>query len=163
MTDSADFDRNQLNLACFAVRGQLFALDVYYVREIVRPQAITPLPQAPILIEGVIDLRGNVIPVLDLGRLLGGDLVEDGPAARIVVIEVDGLVLGLKVAAAVDVLTPEASALGDPPALATQAGYELVRSVVRREGEEPVLVLSVEHMLEAVYRSGLRSDSNRAA
>lgn len=149
------FDGGQVNLASFEVGGRLLALDVAQVREVVRWQEVTPLPRAPELIEGVIDLRGQVIPVLDLRRALTGKRVEPNARTRVVVLETDGLVLGLAVEAAVDVLNVDAAALDDPPALTTQAGYDAVRAVVRRPGEPPVLVLSLEHILESVYRSAL--------
>ena len=60
-TNTFDLVENQINLACLELRGQLYALDVAQVREIVRLQEITPLPMAPDLIEGVIDLRGSAI------------------------------------------------------------------------------------------------------
>ncbi len=148
-------DGGQINLACFEVGGRVYALDVAQVREIVRWQEITPLPRAPELIEGVVDLRGAVVPVLDLGRALGGEPGEVTNRSRVVVLESDGLVLGLGVEAAVDVLSVDAIALEDPPALAVQAGYDTVRAVVRRESGPPVMVLSLEHILECVYRSAL--------
>jgi len=148
-------EENQVNLACFEARGQLYALEVSQVREVVRYQEITPLPMAPALIEGVIDLRGRVIPVVDLSRLLGGDRTEDTLKARIVVLDCDGMVLGLCVEAASDVLTLDVVALEDVPDLASQAGYDAVRHVVRRPEEAPVMVLSLEHILEKVYRSAL--------
>jgi len=152
----------QINLACFEVHGRIYALDVTQLREIVRWQEATPLPHAPDLIEGVIDLRGVVIPVLDLGRALAGQPTEVTGRSRVVVLECDGMVLGLSVEAAVDVLSVPASALEDPPALAVQAGYDAVRAVVRRDGEAPVMVLSLDHILECVYRSALADAGDRA-
>jgi purine-binding chemotaxis protein CheW len=151
--DTAGHHDNRVVLGCFEVGGDLYALEVAHVREVVRFQPATTLPKAPALIDGVIDLRGAVVPVVDLGRALHGKPVTPGGATRIVVVELDGLVLGLVVDAAVDVLSVEASALGDPPALATQAGYEVTRAVVRRPEPPPILVLSLEHVLESVYRS----------
>ncbi|MCZ6781752.1 MAG: chemotaxis protein CheW [Proteobacteria bacterium] len=145
----------QINLACFEVGGRMVALDVAQVREIVRWQEVTPMPKAPELIEGVIDLRGQLVPVLDLSRALTGQPAEVDARTRVVVLETDGLVLGLAVEAAVDVLSVEAGALEDPPALVIQAGYDAVRAVVRRPGESPVLVLSLDHIIESVYRSAL--------
>jgi chemotaxis signal transduction protein len=55
----------------------------------------------------------------------------------------------------VDVISVESRSVDRPPALATQAGYEAVRAVVRRADAPPVLVLSLEHLLESVYRSAL--------
>ena len=145
----------QGDLACFEVNGNVLAIDVLQIREIVRWQEVTPLPQAPALIEGVIDLRERVIPVVDLGRALGGAAIERSPRARIVVLEVDGLVLGLRVAAAIDVLSLESQTVEPPPQLAMQAGYDTVRAVVRRPGAAPVLVISLDHLLENIYRSAL--------
>lgn len=144
-----------VELACFEAHGRLYGVDVMQIREIVRAQEVTPLPRAPELIEGVVDLRGAVIPVVDLGRALGGAPVSEGPANRIAVLEVDDMALGLRVEAAVDVLSVASEALLEPPALATHAGYDVVRAVVRRSDGPPVLVLSVEHLLESLYRSAL--------
>jgi purine-binding chemotaxis protein CheW len=148
---------SQVTLGCFEVGGRIFALDVGYVREVVRWQPVTPLPKAPELIEGVIDLRGAVVPVIDLGRALLGAPVSEGPNARIAVSEVDGLVLGLAVDAAVEVIAVDVTAMEDPPGLATQAGYDVTRAIVRRHGQDPILVLSLEHLLESIYRSALPS------
>ena len=141
------------NLACFEVKGRAYALEVAHVREIVRLQEITPLPNAPALIEGVIDLRGTVIPVLDLARLLSQGRADESAAARVVVLEIDGLVIGLWVDAATDVMSVDVDCLEDVPGLATDAGYDAVRSVVRREGQPPVMLLSLETLVERVYRS----------
>ena len=148
-------DDDRVELACFEVRGQLFGIDVQQVREIVRAQAVTPLPKAPGLIEGVIDLRGAIVPIVDLGRALCEAPIADGTRARIAIVEVDGLVFGLRVDSAAEVLAVSASDIEGPPALVAQAGYDAVRAVVRREGSAPALVLSLEHLLESVYRSAL--------
>lgn len=150
-------EAGQINLACFEVAGQIYAIDVAHVREIVRVQEITPLPLAPGLIEGVVDLRGGVIPVVDLGRMLAGVNIELSTSSRIVVVDFDGLVLGLCVEAATDVLSLVATALEDVPTLASHAGYEAVRAVIRRPSDRPVMLLAIEHILECVYRSALAS------
>lgn len=146
-----------VDLACFEIRGRVYGIDVLQIREIVRAQEVTPLPRAPELIEGVVDLRGAVIPVVDLGRALEGAPVADA-GTRIAVLEVDDMVFGLRVEAAVDVLSVSAATIDEPPSLATHAGYDAVRAVVRRSDAPPVLVLSLDHLLESVYRSA-RSDA----
>jgi chemotaxis signal transduction protein len=93
--------------------------------------------------------------VVDLGRALGGDPVKPGTRSRIAVAEVEGLVLGLAVDAAIEVLPVNVTAMEDPPGLATQAGYDTTRAVVRRADADPILVLSPEHLLESIYRSAL--------
>jgi purine-binding chemotaxis protein CheW len=142
-----------IELACFQVGEVTLAIDVQQVREVARCPALTPLPQAPRLIEGVIDLRGRVIPVVDLGRALFDRPLGADPLARVVILEVDGLVFGLRVGSVAEVLTLSTAALEEPPQLATHAGYDAVRAVVRRAGAPPALVISLEHLLERIYRS----------
>lgn len=148
-------DESTVNLACFESKGQVYAIDVVHIREIVRAMDVTPLPNAPSLIEGVIDLRSAVIPVVDLARVLNRGEAIEGSNARIVVLEIDGLVLGLRVDAATDVMTLSARRLEDVPDLATHAGYDAVRHVVRREHDSPIMVLAPEAVIEHVYRSAL--------
>ena len=154
---ASTFGQNQVTLGCFEVSRRTYAVDVTYVREIVRWQPVTPLPKAPALIEGVIDLRGAVVPVIDLGHALGGERVTIGNLTRIAVVEVESLVMGLAVDAVIEVLPVNAAAMEDPPILATQAGYDAVRAVVRRADADPIMVLSLEHLLESIYRSSLPS------
>lgn len=160
---SPSFEESRVEVARFEVHGQLYGIDVQQIREIVRAQTVTPLPRAPGLIEGVIDLRGVIVPVVDAGRVLAGAAVADGPKARIAIVEVEGLVFGLRVAAAAEVMAVAGSEIGDPPPLVAHAGYEIIRAVVRRDGERPTLVLSLEHLLECVYRSALAPQSAAAA
>lgn len=161
MTRSERFKTHESRviLGCFEVKGNAYAIDVGYVKEIVRWQAVSPLPKAPALIEGVVDLRAAVIPVVDLGRLLLGEPTQPGPRTRILVAEIDGLSLGLVVDAAVEVLAVGLEDLADPPPLATQAGYDATRAIVRRKGQAPILVLSMEYVLESVYRSALGDEA----
>lgn len=155
---ASERDTQPGDLACFEVGGHLFALDVREIREIVRWHDVTPLPHAPRLIEGVVDLREAVIPLVDLGRVLGGEPIAESPHARIVVLERDGLVLGLRVERAVDVLALGGIGIEPPPALAMRAGYDAVGGIVRRPNAPPILVLSLAHLLESIYRSAPPGD-----
>jgi purine-binding chemotaxis protein CheW len=146
-----------VDLACFETRGRVYGIDVLQIREIVRSQEVTPLPGAPQLIEGVIDIRGVVLPLIDLGHALYAEPAEAGAETRVAILEVGGMVLGLRVDAAVEVISVRTSDVDELPALATRAGYDTVRRVVRRADASPVLVLSLERLLESVYRSALPS------
>lgn len=155
MVDAASMasGEGEVTLGCFEVGGRTIAIDVANVREVVRWQPVTPLPRSPVLIEGVIDLRGALVPIVDLGRALNEVKVEPSSNTRIVVVETDGLVIGLMVDSAIEVLQVGAASMEDPPALATHAGYEAARAVVRRPDSDPIVVLSLEYLLESVYRS----------
>ena len=122
----------QVELACLEVRGQIYGIDVQQVREIVRAQTLTPLPRAPELVEGVIDLSGVIVPVVDLGRALGGAPIADAATSRIAIVEIDVLVFGLRADAAAEVLAVPGSSVQSPPALVAQSGYDAIRAVVNR-------------------------------
>jgi len=135
------------------VSGELYALAACELREVLRYRAPTPLPGAPELIDGVVDLRGALIPVVDLARALGRLRPEARPK-RIAVVEIRGHVLGL---AAQDVLAVgaiDASQLEAPPAVAKPGGEELVCQLIRRSQAEPIPVLSLEALLARIARRG---------
>ena len=152
-TRAASYAENAVILGCFEVAGQVYALDVSQLREVVRWQPLTPLPGGPTLVEGVIDLHGDVVPVVDLGRALGGSPVEPALRARIAITEVDGLVVGLAVDAAIEVFPVDTATLEDPPELMRSAGCDVARAVLRRAGRAPILVLSLERLIERVRGS----------
>ena len=156
-------ESSTVDLTCFEIKGEIYAIEVEYVREIVRILEITPLPNSPRLIEGVIDLRGMVIPVMDLGRVLGRGPGSTSMRSRIIVLEIDGLALGVWVDAATDVLTLDAQRLEDVPQLATQAGYDAVCHLIRRDGESPIMVLSVDRLIESIDQSPPPDESEMEA
>jgi len=157
----ADADTQQF--LTFKLAGEEYGVGILSVQEIRGWSAVTAIPHSPAWLLGVINLRGAVVPVVDLGRVLGGAAVAATPTARIAIVEESGLVMGLAVDAALEVLSVDATALEDPPALATQAGYDAARAVVRRPDAGPVLVLSLEHILESVYRSAPARQQEDAA
>ena len=144
---------SRVELACLELRGRVVAIELRQVREIVRAGELVPLPFAPRLIEGIMELRDGVVPVVDLGRVLDGEPLAPAPGQRVALVEVEGLRFGLRADAAVDVLSVDASQVDPAPALATQAGYTAVRGIVRREGQPPALILSLEHLLASVERA----------
>ena len=146
-TNAAATASDPAALMCFEVGSHTYAIDVAHMREVVRWQPTTPLPKGPPLIVGVLDLRGLVVPVVDMGRALGGEPTRASPSARILVIEFDEMLVGLAVDSATAVVSTPLSSLDAPPALAAKVGYEAIGAVVRRSQAEPILVLSIEHLL----------------
>jgi purine-binding chemotaxis protein CheW len=110
---AAAADRDTFRLATFGVGGDLFAVDIMRIREIARPLQVTPVPRAPAGMAGVIDLRGNVIPVFDLRARFG--LPPRPPAAdplaRHVILRLDGRSYALVVDHVDDVVTVARSQL----------------------------------------------------
>jgi purine-binding chemotaxis protein CheW len=97
-------------LVLFDLASEHYAIDSMNVREIIRMQAITKIPGAPASVEGVINLRGKVTPVMDLRKRLGLVVGEESKETRIVVVEVEGQDVGLIVDGVSEVLRIPVSA-----------------------------------------------------
>ena len=91
-------------------------VDVLEVQEIIRPAALTPVPQAPPAVAGILNLRGQIVTVLDLGRRFGAGPVAGGPSARIVVVRDGEESVGLLFDRVGDVITVSAGDRQPPPA-----------------------------------------------
>src|ERR1051325_1604226 len=83
-----------LQLVSFHIAGEEFGLDILRVQEIIRIQELTRVPNSPNFVDGVINLRGKVIPVVALRKRFGMEEIPHDKQTRIVVVEVKGNVLG---------------------------------------------------------------------
>lgn len=79
----------------FSVGGEEYGIDIRTVKEVIRVGSITALPKAPSFVKGVINLRGDVIPIIDLRDKLGFDDKLSGETARIIVVEVEEKSIGM--------------------------------------------------------------------
>jgi purine-binding chemotaxis protein CheW len=104
-----------LQLVSFSVAAEEYGLDILRVQEIIRTQQLTRVPNLPDYVEGVINLRGKVIPVVALRRRLGLDAVEADKNTRIVVVDVHGQTLGFIVDAVSEVLRIRADTVEPTP------------------------------------------------
>src|SRR5262249_6502975 len=94
----------ELQIVGFRIGGETFGLPIGTVREIVRVPEITAVPNASDYIEGVINLRGSIVPVLDLRKRFGDKTPEKNKKNRIVVVEIGRRAIGLIVNSASEVL-----------------------------------------------------------
>ncbi|MEJ5287310.1 MAG: chemotaxis protein CheW [Bacteroidota bacterium] len=86
-----------MQLVTFELAGEIFGIDILKVQEISPMTKITRVPNAPHYVEGVINLRGKVIPVVDLRKILNLDLKEYDANSRIIVLHIEGKVIGILV------------------------------------------------------------------
>lgn len=104
-----------LQLVSFHVGGEEFGLDILAVQEIIRSQQLTRVPNSPEFVDGVINLRGKVIPVVGLRKRFGLDTHDSDKQTRIIVAEVNGAILGFVVDSVSEVLRIPASTVEPPP------------------------------------------------
>jgi purine-binding chemotaxis protein CheW len=130
-----------LHLVTFQLLGEEFGLPILDVREIIRMTDITPVPQAPEFVEGVINLRGQIIPVVDLRKRFGIEATELGEHTRIVVAELGATVIGLIVDAVSEVLRIPADTVSPPPGLvAGSIGSEYIKGIAHRDEKMTILI-----------------------
>lgn len=134
------------HLATFFLDREEYGVDVRQVQEIRRVTEITGVPRAPEFIRGVINLRGRILPVLDLKRKLGLGEVESGRATRIVVVRVKERLLGLLVDGASQVLKVAVSRIEPPPEEVVEKGGDYIRGVAKLD-DRLIILVDLERLL----------------
>ena len=104
-----------VELCAFRVGEEEYVIDLRRIREILQPLPITPVPLAPEFLAGVMNLRGDVIPVVDVRKRLG--VPGTSPRSKVLVVNVAGRLLGLVVDAVAEVVRIPRSEIGPPPLL----------------------------------------------
>jgi purine-binding chemotaxis protein CheW len=130
----------ELQIVGFRVGGETFGLPIALVHEIVRPPEITNVPHAPEHVEGVINLRGHIVPVIDLRRRFGNTKIENSRKNRVLVVDVDSHAVGLVVDSASEVLKISDAQIEPPPNVFTDAASNYVTGVAKHRGRLIILV-----------------------
>ena len=125
---------------------ELFGTDIARVQEIIRWQRISKVPKAPHLVEGIINLRGRIVRVVDLRRCFGLESVAQGKETRIVVVEIRGSTVGLIVDGVSEVLYVPKSAIEPPSPVTTTRETTYLRGIARLQ-DRLIALLDLEYML----------------
>jgi purine-binding chemotaxis protein CheW len=152
----------QVQLVTFKVGGEEFGLDVFQVHEILRYQAPTAVPRAPLFVEGVLDVRGTLVPVVDLRRRFETSQAQVDEDTRIVVVDHAAERLGLVVDSVTEVLRAPETAVTPPPSYIRGLAAEYLRGIVRI-GERLVILLELEKILSSEERIALMESGIGAA
>ena len=123
-----------LEMISFEIAGQEFCIDIRSVREIRGWTPTTPMPHTPDYVLGVINLRGVVMPVLDLRRRLGLGETEATSRHVFVVVQLLDRVIGLMVDAVEETFVVEAGLLQEPPGMDCETGDRFVDAIIPLEG-----------------------------
>lgn len=133
-------------LVTFSLGSEEFGVDIVCVQEIIRIPPITRVPKAPDYVEGVINLRGNVIPVVSLRKRFGMGEAEDSDLSRIIVLQVQNKVFGIRVDAVTEVLRLDTEAIEPPPPVALGMDAHYIRGV-GKIGERLLILLNLEYIM----------------
>jgi purine-binding chemotaxis protein CheW len=137
----------ELQVVGFRIGEETFGVRISTVREIVRVPEITAVPNAPDYIEGVINLRGKIIPVMDLRKRFGIKNVEPNKKNRILVVELENKVVGLIVNSASEVLKIPPSDIEMPNTMFQEGELSYVTGVGKLKGRL-VILLDIGKLLQ---------------
>lgn len=141
----------EIQLVVFSLGREEFAVEVTQVREIMRMEEITRMPKSPHFVEGIINLRGQIIAVVELARRLNLEAGERGGDTRIIVVEAEDIKVGMIVDSVSEVLRVSAEAVEPSPTLATDISVAYLQGVVKQDNRLIILldltkVLSLQEM-----------------
>ena len=154
MNESQLLDAEE-QLVIFELANEVYGVDIGRVQEIIRMTSITRLPRAPEFVEGVINLRGKVIPVVDLNKRFGLAQGERTKASRIVVVDVSDHTIGMVVDAVSEVLRVPVNAIEPPSPVVTTIESDYIRGIAKVENRL-IILLDLDKVLSWEEKKKLR-------
>lgn len=153
---AGDADADERQLVTFKVSSEEFAVDIMLVQEIIRLEKVTKVPHVPEYVEGVVNLRGNVLPVIDLRKRVHLASKAYTDATRVLVLDLKGVKTGVIVDAVSEVLRVHARHIEPAPAIVrSRYGDHIIEGVGKlNKGERMFLLLRAEELLKGEGPTG---------
>ena len=155
MSEHTTHAADLLQLVSFVIENEEFGIDILRVQEIIRPVAITRVPNAPTFVEGVINLRGRIVPIVDLRKRFGLPERAHDKNTRIVVVELDEKVVGFVMDAVKEVIRVDRSVIEPPPDLTTGIDTSYIKGVAKLE-DRLLILLELDEVLNEDEQSALQ-------
>ncbi|MGD8778861.1 MAG: chemotaxis protein CheW [Ignavibacteria bacterium] len=147
-----------LQLVSFKIGDEEFGVDILKVQEIIRMIQITKVPNAPVFVEGVVNLRGRIIPVIDLRRRIGMEKRDYDKETRIVVVEISDNTVGFIVDEVSEVLRIPRSITEPPPEMVSGLDSDYITAVGKLE-DRLLILLDLERILSSEEQQQLNQSS----
>lgn len=160
-------ERNEMIAHCvtFVLGDEMFAIDIHHIREIIEYEEITTVPMMPIFVRGIINLRGSVVPVIDLSVRFGRSLTEVKPTTCIAILSIENndefSLLGILLDGVREVVEIPASKIEPPPAFGTGLRGEFIRGITT-VADRFAILLDVQKTLSVAELSSLADEVARA-
>ncbi|MFW5722487.1 MAG: chemotaxis protein CheW [Desulfohalobiaceae bacterium] len=135
-----------LQLVTFRIGEEEFGVDILLVQEIIRKMNITRVPKAPDFVEGVINLRGKVIPIIDLRKRFGLETKGYDKNTRFIVIEINDMIVGFVVDSVSEVLRIPSDTVEPPPPVVSGLDSEYISGVGKLE-DRLLILLDLDRLL----------------
>jgi purine-binding chemotaxis protein CheW len=141
-------DIQEIQVACFRLGEDLYAIDIMRIKEIIRPLKLTVLPKFPAFVEGIVNLRGTVIPVVDLRKRFDLPAIEESLNTRLLIVSLAGRAVGLVVDEVTEVVTVSVKDIKPPPDLGSGIGSEYLIGVCL-VNEGMIMLLNIDLLLSS--------------
>ena len=146
-TKTEDAAATERQVVAMHLGNEVYGVDISHIHTVITPNPITPVPQTPEYVEGVMNLRGRILPVIDLRKRFNVPSETPGDDYRIVIVEVDGLSAGLIVDTVSEVLRLSSKDIQEPSELLDTKEIEVITGISRvplqGRGECFILLLDV--------------------
>ncbi len=152
--EQVQLDEEIYQMVSFILNNEEFGVDILKVQEIIKMVELTRVPNAPDFVEGVINLRGRIVPVIDLRKRFGLPSGEVDKNTRIVIASVNDLVVGFLVDKVREVLRVPKSVIEPPPDLTTSIHTDYITGVAKLE-DRLLIILDLERILMASEKQEL--------
>jgi len=140
----------------FAIADEEYGFELQHVKEVIRMREVTWLPEAPSCVQGIVNLRGQVIPIIDLREKFGLKHVEATAESRIIVVEEkEGSAVGMMVDSASQVVRLPENQFEPPPAVLSTVAQRYITAVGKQE-DRLITLLDVKLLLKAIETQALR-------
>lgn len=143
---SSDLQSNILELVGFTIANEFFALEINSIREIIKVNDITRVPNTPNYIKGVINLRGKVIPIIDMRKKLNLKQIDYDKNTRIIILEFNNMIVGIIVDSVREVLRIDSSVTEPPPAVVKGGASDYI-SAVGKLDDKLINILNLDYLL----------------
>jgi len=153
--------RDEQQLVVFDLADEGYGVDISAVREIIRLQEITHVPRTPEFVEGVINLRGKVIPVIDLRKRFGLAVKAESQDNRIVVVDIGDQDIGVVVDAVTEVLRIPTDSVEPPASVITTADSDYLLGIAKLDSRL-IILLDLQKVL-SVDEQGALSEMDLTA
>ena len=150
-----------LQLVSFVIENEEFGIDILKVQEIIRPVEITRVPNSPAFVEGVINLRGRIVPVVDLRKRFGLPERDQDQHTRIIVVELVDRVVGFMMDAVKEVIRVDRRVIEPAPELAIGIDTDYIKGVAKLE-DRLLILLELEEVLTEYEKDAVRDAEESA-
>lgn len=143
-------DLREIQLACFSLGDNFFAVDIMRIKEIIQLQKLSTLPTPSRFLEGVINLRGTIIPVMNLRKRFGMPQVAESRSSKLLLVSLARQVLALAVDEVLEVITIPVDQIKPPPEADAMSGGDCLLGVCLSE-ERVFMILDIDSLLPAAF------------